>query len=162
MLDPIVKTIEVPCDQQTAFRVFISEMGAWWPLDRFTVSAMEGAPAQAIRVDAKAGGEIVEIAADGTEHAWGTIRDYDPYGYVSMDFNIPPPGYRASPPPGYDPDGRTLVEVRFTDLAGDRTEVTLTQSNWEALGGMAGGARGGYDGGWSMIFEQAYKSACGG
>ena len=50
----------------------------------------------------------------------------------------------------------------FTALENERTQVELTQSNWEAFGGMAEMMRGGYGSGWVIIFEQAYKSACGG
>lgn len=68
MLDPIVKTIEVPCSQERAFEVFLNEMDSWWPLGKFTISAMRGAPAKAIRVEAKQSGKIVEIGPDGTLH----------------------------------------------------------------------------------------------
>src|SRR2546425_8209142 len=74
MLDPIIKTIEVPCSQERAFKVFLNEMDSWWPLGKFTVSAMGGAPAKAIRVEAKQGGKIVEIGPNGTEYLWGTIK----------------------------------------------------------------------------------------
>src|SRR6266480_1053505 len=67
MLDPIIKTIEVPCSQERAFKVFLNEMDTWWPLGKFTVSEMGGAPAKAIRVEAKQGGKIVEIGPNGTE-----------------------------------------------------------------------------------------------
>src|SRR5256714_7567595 len=126
MLDPIIKTIEVPCSQERAFKVFLNEMDSWWPLGKFTVSAMGGAPAKAIRVEAKQGGKIVEIGPNGTEYLWGTIKSYDPHDFVSMDFHFAPPGEKV--------DARTLVEVRFTALGNKRTRVVLTQSNWEAFG----------------------------
>jgi uncharacterized protein YndB with AHSA1/START domain len=151
MLDPIVKTIEVPCDQAKAFKIFVSEMSTWWPLDKFTVSAMGGAP---IRVDARPGGEIVEIGPDNTEHLWGAIQSYEPNDFISMSFHIPRPGYAVS--------GRSLVEVRFTVLEEKKTRVVLTQSNWEAFGDSARDMMGGYGHGWAMIFERAYKAACGG
>jgi uncharacterized protein YndB with AHSA1/START domain len=154
MLDPIVKTIEVPCSQEKAFGVFLNEMDSWWPLDKFTVSAMGDEVAEAIRVEAKVGGKIVEIGPDGTEHEWGTIRSYEPNDYVSMDFHIPQPGEIV--------ESRSLVEVRFTILDAERTRVELTQSNWEAFGERAADMQGGYGGGWVVVFEQAYKSACGG
>ena len=154
MLDPIIKTIEVPCSQEKAFGVFVNEMDSWWPLGKFTVSAMGGEPAKAIRVEAKQGGKIVEIGHDDTEHEWGTIKSYDPYDFISMDFHIPQPTEKV--------ESRSLVEVRFTALGNERTRVELTQSNWEAFGEMAEGLRGGYGGGWVLIFEQAFKSACGG
>ncbi len=154
MLDPLVKTIEVPCDQKKAFTVFLNEMDSWWPLDKFTTSMMAGAPAKAINVDAREGGKIIEIGSDDTETLWGTIKTYDPYGYVSMDFHIPTPDYEV---------GKfSLVEVRFTVIGDQQTKVELTQSNWEVFGDMAEGIHGGYGHGWVMIFEQAYKAACGG
>ena len=154
MLDPIYKTIEVPCGQEKAFRVFINEMDTWWPLGKFTVSAMGGKAARAIRVEAKSGGRIIEIGADGAEHLWGTIQTYEPHDFIGMDFHIPRPGERVI--------ARSLVEVRFTALGNEQTRVELTQSNWEAFGEIAKDLRGGYGGGWSIIFEQAYQAACGG
>ena len=152
MLDPIIKTLEGPCSQEKAFGVFVGEMGSWWPLDKRSMSMMHGGkPAKSLRVDPKQDGKIVEIGHDDTEHHWGTITSYDPHDTISMDFHM-----------GMPPDSASLVEVRFTALEGERTRVELTQSNWEAFGDMAEMMRGGYGSGWVIIFEQAYKSACGG
>ncbi len=151
MLDPIIKTIEVPCSQEKAFGVFVNEMGSWWPLDKRSMSMISGGkPAKSLRIDPKEGGKIVEIGHDDTEHLWGTIRSYDPHDSLSMDFHMGLPAENAS-----------LVEVRFTELENERTRVELTQSNWEAFGEMAEMMRDGYGSGWVIIFEQAYKSACG-
>ena len=84
MIEPIIKTIEVPCGQKMAFEVFLNEMDTWWPLDKFTTSAMAGAPARSIRVEARPGGQIVEIGSDDTETLWGTIQSYDPHDFVSI------------------------------------------------------------------------------
>lgn len=155
MLDPIVKTVDVPCSQERAFTIFLHEMDSWWPLGKFTVSAMGGAPAKAIRVDAKRGGQIVEIGPTGTEYLWGTIKSYDPHDSVSFDFHFAPPGQQV--------DARTLVDVRFTALGKARTRVVLTQSNWEAFGDQAAMLRDkGYGTAWVAIFDGAYKKACGG
>ena len=154
MLDPLVRTIEVPCDQATAFQIFVTEMSSWWPLGKYTVSAMGGAPATSIRVDARRGGEIVEVGPNGAEHLWGSIQAYEPNNYISMNFHIPQPGEVVK--------DRSLVEVRFTALGANRTRVQLTQSNWEAFGERARDMQGGYGGGWTAIFEGAYKAACGG
>ncbi len=142
MLEPLVKTIEVPCNQKKAFTVFM-DMGSWWPKDKFATSVMP-----------REGGQIVEVASDGHEQLWGTIKTYDPYGYLNMDFHIPHPTEKN---PGF-----STVEVRFTALADDRTRVELKQSNWEALGDVAKMVQGGYRQAWVMIFEGAYKGACGG
>jgi len=152
MLDPITYTIEVPCSQEKAFRMFVNEMGSWWPLDKRSMSMMSGKkPAKSLRIEAKLGGKIVEIGHDDTEHLWGAIKSYDPHDSISMDFHM-----------GMPPESASLVEVRFTALENKRTRVELTQSNWEAFGDMAQMMRDGYGSGWVIIFEQAFKSACGG
>ncbi len=152
MLDPIISTIEVPCNQEKAFGVFVDEMGSWWPLDQRSMSLMHtGMPAKSLRVEARQGGKIVEIGSDDTEHLWGTINLYDPHDFVSMDFHM-----------GLPPENASLVEVRFTAIGEDQTRVQLTQSNWEAFGDMAEMMRDGYGSGWVIIFEEAFKSACGG
>jgi len=151
VLEPIVKTIEVPCSQEKAFKVFVNEMGTWWPLDKRSMSMKSGKPAKSLRIEPKQGGKIVEIGHDDTEHLWGTIKSYDPYDSIALDFHMGLPAENAS-----------LVEVRFTALQQERTRVELTQSNWEAFGDMAEMMRRGYGSGWVIIFEQAFKSACGG
>ena len=151
MLDPINYTIEVPCSQGKAFGVFVNEMGSWWPLDKRSMSVMDGQSAKSLSIEAKQGGKIVETSSDDTEYHWGTIKSYDPHDSISMDFHMGLPAENAS-----------LVEARFTALENERTRVELTQSNWEAFGDMAEMMRGGYGSGWVIIFEQAFKSACGG
>ncbi len=152
MLAPIIRTIEVPCGQKRAFNVFITEMDTWWPLGKFTTTAFTGKPAAAIRVDPKEGGEIVEVSPDGTEYTWGTIKKFDPYSYLSMNFHIPHPKEVVNE--------RSLVEVSFTVLGKNLTRVELKQSNWEAFGKRAKDLQGGYGGGWTLIFETEYKAAC--
>ena len=152
MLEPIVKTIEVPCSQEKAFTVFVHGMGDWWPLDKRSMSLMNGGkPAKSLRVEPKQGGRIVETAHDDKEHHWGTIKAYDPHDSVSMDFHM-----------GLPPETASLVEVRFTALEAERTRVELTQSNWEAFGDMAEMMYRGYGSSWALLFEEAYKQACGG
>lgn len=90
MMEPLVKTIEVPCSQEKAFTVFL-DMGSWWPKDRFATSVMRGQTVKALRVDAREGGQIVEVGSDGQEQLWGTIKTYDPYDYLNMDFHVPHP-----------------------------------------------------------------------
>ena len=151
MLDPLISTIEVPCSQEKAFSIFVEQMGSWWPLDKRSMSMHAGATAKSLRVEAKLGGQIVETGHDDTLHHWGTITTYDPHALVSMDFHM-----------GLPPENASLVEVRFTALGKERTQVELTQSNWEAFGDMAEMMRRGYGSGWVIIFEEAYGKACGG
>lgn len=154
MIEPLVKTIDVPCSQKNAFEIFLNQMASWWPMDKFTVSAMAGKSATGIRVDPRVGGQIVEIGGDGEEVLWGTILTCEPHARVTMDFHIPRPGDVVT--------ARPLLELDFEALGPAQTRVTLTQSNFEALGEMGAPVRGGYTFGWQMIFEGGYREACGG
>jgi len=149
MLDPLISTIEVPCGQEDAFKVFVEDMGSWWPLDKRSMSMFDGKPAKSVSLDAKVGGKIIEIAHDGKEHLWGTVKTFDPFDSISMDFHMGLPASTAS-----------LVTVVFTKIKNNSTKVVLTQSNWESFGDLAEKMRGGYGSGWILIFEEAYKAAC--
>jgi Activator of Hsp90 ATPase homolog 1-like protein len=152
MIEPLIKTIEVPCGQAEAFRVFVHEMGSWWPLAKRSMSLKAvGKPAKSLKVEPHLGGRIIEIGPDGTEHHWGTIRAIDPHNSVAMDFHM-----------GMPPEQASLVEVVFVSMGEDRTRVTLTQSNWEGFGDMAEMLRMHYGTGWDIIFAQSYFAACGG
>lgn len=52
MIAPLMKTIEVPCDQKQAFTVFL-EMNTWWPSNRFATSVMRGQTVKTISVEAR-------------------------------------------------------------------------------------------------------------
>jgi len=149
MLEPIITTIEVPCGRDKAFSVFVHDMPTWWPLDKRSMSLMNGgSPAKSLRIEARQGGQIVETGHDDTEYLWGTITSYDPHDFVSMRFHM-----------GMPPENASLVEVKFVALSDKRTRVELTQSDWEAFGDMAEMMRGGYGSSWDLILEP-YQSAC--
>lgn len=150
MLQPLTSKVEVACDQQTAFMVFVEQMGTWWPLAKRSMSMHAGHPPRGLRTEPRAGGQIVETGHDGVEHHWGTFTRLEPYDYVSLDFHM-----------GLPPENASQVEVRFVALDKGRTEVELTQSNFEAFGDMAEMMRRGYGSGWVLIFEEGFRDACG-
>jgi Activator of Hsp90 ATPase homolog 1-like protein len=129
--------------------VFVDEMPSWWPLAKFSASAKRGKRAKRLVIEPKQGGQIVELSEDESEHLWGTIKRYEPFGYVAMDLHIGLPAETAS-----------LVEVRFTPLEPERTRVELTQSEWERFGEFAEMMLNGYPRGWIAIFDEAYFEAC--
>lgn len=152
MLEPIVRTIEVPCDQTVAFEIFVEEVGSWWPLARFTQSAMAGVAALNVVIEPQVGGAVYEITPDGSKVVWGIVDAYEPSTTLSMQFHIPLPKENVKE--------RSLVTVQFESISATRTKVTLTQTNWEAFGKRGSMLHGGYGLGWAHIFDECYAAAC--
>ncbi len=149
MLDPVTKTIEVPCSQKFAFDTFVNKVDGWWPLDKNSVSAMNGEVARSVAIEPKLGGEVYEIGHDGQRHDWGSVTEYQPYSSLTLDWHIGLPAENAS-----------VVSIKFTAIDEKRTRVELTHSRWEVFGDKADAMRAGYDQGWVGVFETAYKNAC--
>lgn len=149
MLDPIVKTIEVPCNQQHAFDTFVDKVSSWWPLDKNSVSAMNGEAAKHVVIEPKSGGKVYEIGHDDARHEWGSVTEYNPHSTLTLDWHIGLPAENASE-----------VSVRFTALTDNLTRVELTHSRWEAFGDKADAMRDGYSKGWVGVFETAFNAAC--
>jgi len=149
MVDPVVKTIEVPCDRETAFRIFVENTSTWWPLDKNTVSAMDGNTAKSVTIEPSQGGRIYEIGHDEKEHDWGTVITYDPFAQLTLAWHINAPASEA-----------TTVEVTFAETENNKTTVQLTHHNWDSLGERAASMREGYNSGWVGVFEEAFAKAC--
>lgn len=148
MTDPIVKTIEVPCDPATAFAVFAERFDKWWPAQSHSMSAMDGGMPGAVVLEPRAGGAIYEIDPAGARHEWGVLQDYVPGERLAFTWRVGQPEEKA-----------TRVEITFAaDGAG--TRVVLTHSGWQVHGGDAGALRGNYDKGWVAVFEESFGAAC--
>lgn len=149
MIDPIVKTIEVGCTSAKAFDIFVKNTSSWWPLDRHTVSAGDGKTARSVVIEPNVDGSIYEIKSDGARCEWGRILECEPAKKLAMTWH-----------PGQSSDKVTRVEVKFEDLPGGRSKVTLTHSDWDVLGDMAQAQRDGYASGWVAVFDDRFANAC--
>jgi DNA-binding transcriptional ArsR family regulator len=143
-IEPVVKTLVVPLAPGRAFHLFFAEMSSWWPLATHSVYEEDAAE---VRVDARAGGHIVERATDGREADWGEFSVWDPPHRAAFTWH-----------PGYGEDTATEVEVRFSQV-GDLTRVDLEHRGWERLGERAESTRTGYDTGWNTVFAVRYGAA---
>ncbi|NNE81125.1 MAG: hypothetical protein HKN18_12730 [Silicimonas sp.] len=144
--DPIVKTVNVGLSPADAFDLFTARMDTWWPLDRNSVSAGQGAASKSLTLTPGMGGELVEIGHDDTRHLWGHVQEWKPGSLVALSWH-----------PGKMADQQTHLRVTF-EADGTGTKVTLTHSGWEALDDGAK-MRGGYNEGWVGVLERFTATA---
>ena len=129
--------------------VFVSRIGAWWPLNRSAASARDGKAALDATIEPRVGGAVYETMHDGGRDDWGEVLVFDP-----------PRAFACTWHPGNNKANPTRVDVAFKDLGSGRCRVTVTHSGWEAWAEQADEARAGYDGGWATVFEEKYAGAC--
>lgn len=140
-IPPVVKTITVRCAPATAFRVFTSEIGQWWPLADFSMNN-----ATDCHFEPYVGGRLYQIDKDGAEIAWGQVLAWDPPHAMAFSWQVL-----------CTPEEAQQIDVTFRPVA-DGTEVTLVHAGWDRL--KTGGAerRDAYNGGWVTVFEQRFKT----
>lgn len=149
MIEPVIKSIHVPCSPEIAFRIFTKDFGKWWPFESHSMTGEVGQPRPKIYLEPVQGGAIVEIDRDGTRHIWGAVRQIEVNKSLAIDWHV-----------GRGADEATLLEIEF-EADGTGTRVTLTHSGWEVLGKDGSDMRGGYHSGWVLVFETCFADACG-
>jgi hypothetical protein len=133
---PVTKSIYVACDVETAFRLFTTEIGTWWPTGKYAIHA--GAVREVV-FEEHEGGEVYEISGAGERAHWATVTAWAPPGRVALSWHVNP----EHPAP-------TDVEVTFErELEGTRLE--LVHTGWERLGERGAATRSNYDGGWNEV-----------
>jgi uncharacterized protein YndB with AHSA1/START domain len=116
-VDPLVIEFDVKTPPARAFEAWTRQCATWWP----TAHTVSGDPA-AITFEPRSGGRIFERGADGGEHEWGTVLDWQPPTRLRYRWHL-----------FFDPSEATEVEVTFT-ARGDDTAVRLEQRGFERLG----------------------------
>jgi len=143
-IPPVIKQMTAPCDPLTAFSVFTRDFAAWWPKHSHSLSREE---IEAVVFECRAGGRVFEVDRQGTEHQWGTVRDWQPGRRVVYTWHVGRPQVEA-----------TEIEVGFRAVGG-ATLVTLVHGAWERWGIEGSILRGGYDEGWDHVFLACYGQA---
>ncbi len=148
--------VDVPVD--VAFRVFTSDMGAWWPESHHIGTAALSAAI----IEPRVGGRWYELDSDGTTCDWGLVLAWDPPDHVAMSWQLTPEFRR---------DGvarhASRIDVRFEPRPDGTTLVTLIHSDlqnhgegWRDLRDKVG-APGGWAGILRIYGDRAGSSASG-
>jgi len=114
LLPPVHREVTVDAEATTAFEVFTSDIGNWWPLADHGVYGPEATVAF---VD----GEIVERSPEGEVSVWGTVTRWEPVSALGFTWH-----------PGRAPDRSSHVEVTFT-ASKTGTLVALEHTGWEVF-----------------------------
>jgi uncharacterized protein YndB with AHSA1/START domain len=149
IVEPIRKEISVEAPQERAFRVFTSNIEAWWPAGHHIGKADFK---QAV-MEPRVGGRWYEIGVDGSECDWGKVLVWEPPRRIVLAWSI-------SAAWQYDPDLITEVEVIFTVQSATRTLVQFEHRNLERFEEAAERLRGMLESGWGGLL-QAYAQTAG-
>jgi uncharacterized protein YndB with AHSA1/START domain len=133
-LPPLRRQVVVPAGPQVAFDVFTQRIGAWWPVEKFSV---HGAKATAAFRD----GRLVETGPDGDEAVWGTVLDWQPPRLLRLTWH-----------PGHSAERAGEIEVSFAEVTEALTLVTVEHRGWERLADPAA-ARDEYRNGWPAVLD---------
>lgn len=117
MIEPLVVEFEVDAPVAHAFNVWTQRCATWWP----RTHTLTGDPA-AITFEPSPGGRIYETAADGTEHPWGEILEWQPPARLRFLWHL-----------FFDRSQATEVDITF-HARGAGTVVRLEQTGWDNLG----------------------------
>jgi len=145
MLPPIVKSVRLDCSPDRAFELFTSHIDKWWPLASHSISAGQGQIPADVQFEPYEGGRLYETAPDGSVHVWGSIAIWEPGSALRFSWHV-----------GRTPDQATQIDVAFKSADQGGTLITLTHSNWEALGSEAADQHANYTPGWDQVFVQGF------
>ena len=123
---------------------FTKRIREWWPVASHSIHAGD---VTEIRFDRQVGGQVVEVAADGTEVSWADVMAWDPHNRFVLSWH-----------PNPDPIAASVLEVRFTAAESGGTEMHLEHRGWNEFGGEGRELRDNYQTGWDVVL-QPYEMA---
>ncbi|GAA4771835.1 SRPBCC domain-containing protein [Microbacterium gilvum] len=138
-IPPLRRQIVVAAPPDDAWRLFVDDIGRWWPL---ASHGCFGADASL----ARAGGQLVETSPTGERAVWGTITEERRPERIAFTWH-----------PGRGPEKASAVLVEFTSC-GDGTLVTLVHTGWEAHADPVA-ARAEYAVGWMAVLGHYAEAA---
>jgi uncharacterized protein YndB with AHSA1/START domain len=147
----IRREVTVDVSRVRAFEIFTADMTSWWPPAHHIGSA----PIAEIVVEPFVGGRWFTRHEDGTETSTGKVTAWDPPERVALTWQIGA-DWR------FHDDLETTVEIRFVEVAPERTRVVLEHRDLEAFGDAAEAMHGTFDsdGAWTATLG-AYAAVAG-
>jgi uncharacterized protein YndB with AHSA1/START domain len=129
--------LELKAPPPRAFELFTQNMGAWWPRGQ----TPGGTPHTVIVIEPKKNGLWFERDADGKETQWGKVLSWEPPHRLLL-------GWQLNHKFKFDAGVLMEVDIRFEELAGGGTRVSLEHRDIEQLGAEAESFAGKVRSGW--------------
>jgi hypothetical protein len=104
---------------EIAFRTWVEQINAWWPKEH----SMSGNPDTTVSIEGKLGGRVYERTPDGVEYDWGKVAAWDPPHHFAFQWYL-----------GSGSDRPTIVEVYFSPIGEDSTQIDISHKGPELIG----------------------------
>jgi uncharacterized protein YndB with AHSA1/START domain len=134
-------SIEVDAPIAHAFHVFTAEIETWWDQDKHILEA----PLAEMVFEPFVGGNIIDRGTDGSECRWARVLAYEPPRRVCFSWDINTQWQVET-----NPARASEVEITFTELTPERTQVVLTHRHLDRHGEGWEGMRDAVGGGWTL------------
>lgn len=128
---PIEHTVEVACDAATAFEVFTSGMGEWWPGAYTPDPDTFGT----VVVEPWVGGRVSMRMRDGAEYPFGEVTDWSPGERYAQTWTLAQPADHPSTLTVTfrdEPDG-CLVRLEHGGWGGGNAEYRSKFGDWPVI-----------------------------
>ena len=123
-VQPVRKSVLVRAPRAIAFEVFTANIAAWWPMASHHIGVAECAD---VSIEPRVGGRWFERGSDGSECDWGQVLAWEPPARVVL-------AWQLNAKFDHDPTFHSEVEVRFTALDAERTQVDLEHRGLDVFG----------------------------
>jgi uncharacterized protein YndB with AHSA1/START domain len=140
-------SVVVDAPIEKAFKVFTEDFGRFKPPEHNLL----GVEIAETVFEDRVGGHLYDRGVDGSECRWARVLAYEPPHRLMISWDIGPDWQIEA-----DPARTSEVEVRFTALSPDRTNVELEHRNLDRHGDGWEGVRQGVDGhqGWPLYLRR--------
>ena len=141
-------TVEVPCDPDTAFDIFTSDISIWWR--RGTNYWNDSVRGRELRFEPRVGGRLIEVYDRDTGEGFeiGRVLAWEPGKRLVFT-------WRQG---NWGPTESTDVEVRFEPTTSG-TLVTVAHGGWDRVPSAGPGVSEGYGQGWAELLGFYYAQA---
>jgi uncharacterized protein YndB with AHSA1/START domain len=128
---PVEKKLSVKAPPERAFAHFTDNIAVWWPLASHSLSQEL---ARSVVFEAKAGGRIYEIDAEGRERDWGRVKECEKPHRLVFSWVLENPADATEVEVTFAPDGRGGTDFKLLHRGWRETKSGVERREMYAQG----------------------------